>query len=151
MKYKRFRKGIFCVPYKLEPLRYLILHRKLHWKGWEFTKGKRKFFEKAKDACKREIREETDLKIKEIKDFSIEGKFVYDKKSQQEWKAKGFKYKLFACEVKKGVVKVSKKEHDRYKWCTYEQAFRLLRWHNQKRSLKIVNEFIKQSFKRQKK
>jgi len=151
MKYKRYRKGVFCVVYRLEPLKYLLLHRKLHWKGWEFTKGKRKFLEKPEESCRREVREETGLRIRKIKDFPVSGQFVYDKKTQQEWKAKGFKYKLFACEVAKGKVKISKKEHDKYKWCTYEQAFRLLKWPNQKKSLKIVNDFIKQNFKRKKK
>lgn len=141
--YKNFRKGVFCVVYSLRPLRYLLLHRKLHWKGWEFTKGGKRAMEKLESTVKREVMEETGLNPAEIKKFPISGSFVYDKNASSDWKARGFKYDLFACEVKKGKARLDKKEHDNYKWCTYSQAIRLLKWPNQKRCLKIVNSALK--------
>ena len=47
-----YRKGFFIVTYSRtkEGIKYLILKRKLHWKGWEFPKGgleKGESFEKA--------------------------------------------------------------------------------------------------------
>ncbi len=148
--YRRYRKGVFGITYSTKPLRYLLLHRELHWKGWEFTKGGKKAREKLEKTCRREIKEETGLKIKKIKRLPFQGKFNYNKKAEQEWKAKGFEYVLFACQVKKDRVKIDKKEHNDYKWCNYSQAMKLLRWPNQKKCLKIVNSFIKQNFKKHK-
>lgn len=144
MPYKKYRVGVFCLAYSEKPLRYLLLHRKKHWKGWEFNKGGREDSEILENTCKREIKEETGLKILNIKKFRIKGTFSYDKPAQEEWKAKGFLWQLFACKVKKGKVKISKIEHDKYKWCTYNTAMKLLTWNDQKKCLKIVNKFIKQ-------
>ena len=141
--HKKYRKGIFCVVYASKPVRYLLLHRKLHWKGWEFTKGGRLAREKIENTAKREVREETGLKALAIKQFPVRGSFIYDKKTQAERKFKGFRYVLFACNVKKGKIKLDKKEHDGFKWCSYSQALKLLKWPEQKRFLKIVNDAVK--------
>lgn len=139
--YRRYRKGVFIVTYSLRPLRYLLLHRKLHWKGWEFPKGGLLTREHLKHAIVREIKEETGLKVLKIKKFNNYGTFIYDKKTQQERKFKGFAWKLYAAEVEKGKVKVSK-EHDGFKWFPYAKAFKLLKWKNQKKCLKIVNNYL---------
>ena len=141
--HQKYRKGIFCIAYTAKPLRYLLLHRKLHWKGWEFPKGGSLAREKPENTVKRELMEETRLRAIKIKQFPIKGSFIYDKKTQSEWKAKGFKYVLFSAEVKKGKVRISKREHDRYKWCTYRQALRLLSWPERKKCIKLVNRTIK--------
>ncbi len=143
MKYKRYRRGVFCVVYRLKPLRYLILHRKFHWKGWEFTKGGKKPGEILKQTCRREVKEETGLRIIKINKFSIKGKFLYGKSAQEERKAQGFIYTLFACEVKKTKVRISKKEHDKYKWHSYSEAMKLLKWPNQRKGLRTVNQKLK--------
>lgn len=138
--YKKYRKGIVCVTYA-KPLRYLILHRKLHWHGWEIPKGGSLARERIENTVIREIKEETGLKAISCKRFPVKGAFIYDKKTQRERKVKGFSYRLFACEVKKGKIRVSK-EHDDYRWCTYGEAMKLLTWPNQKRYLRIVNKTI---------
>lgn len=140
--YKKFRKGVFVIVYSSKPLCYLLLRRKRHWKGWEFTKGGRKAKEKPLNTVKRELKEETGLNAIKATRFKIRGKFIYDKKTQREWKAKGFSYELFAAEVKKGKVKINKREHDSFRWCKYNEAMKLLRWPNQRNALKIVNKFI---------
>jgi len=139
----RYRKGVFCIAYSLNPVRYLLLHRKFHWKGWEFPKGGRIAMEKEKNTAKRELREETGLNAIKIKRFPVRGRFVYDKKTQAEWKARGFSYALCSAEVKKGKVKLSKQEHDGYKWCAYSEALKLLSWPERKKCLRIVNRAIK--------
>lgn len=137
---KKFRKGVFCVVYFGK--RYLLLHRKLHWKGWEFPKGGLLAREKEIHAVVREIKEETGLKIISIKKLGLKNKFIYDKKTQQERKAKGFDYVLFACEVSRRKVRISKREHDGFRWLQYSKALRLLTWANQKKSLKIVHKSL---------
>ncbi|MCX8194217.1 MAG: hypothetical protein N3G19_02530, partial [Candidatus Pacearchaeota archaeon] len=51
-------------------------------------------------------------------------------------------YILFAAEVKKAKVKIAK-EHNGFKWLPYQKASELLTWPNQKKCLKIVNNYLK--------
>ncbi len=141
----KYRKGVFCVVYTSKPIKYLLLHRKKHWQGWEFPKGGKLAREKLENTVRREIKEETGLNVKKIKNFNVKGKFVYDKKTKEERKFKGFIWQLFACEVQRKKVKISKKEHDKYKWCTFTQAVKLLTWPNQKKCLEIVNKFLRKT------
>lgn len=141
--YKKYRKGVFIVVFSMKPLRYLLLHRKWHWQGWEFPKGGSLAREKIENTVKREVREETGLKIISLIPFEDRGKFIYDKKAQQYWRSKGFSWKLYAAEVKKARAKINKKEHDHFKWLSYKKAIKLLTWPSQKRALKIVNNTLK--------
>ena len=144
MTYKKYRKGVFCVVYtvKNKKIIYLILHRKLHWKGWELCKGGLRNNEKYENAVKREIKEETGLRAFNIKKHNMGGKFIYDKKTQTIRKAKGMSFVLFSAEVKKGKVNISN-EHGSYKWLDYGKALRLLTWKNQKKCLEIVDIYLK--------
>ena len=141
MEYKKYRKGVFCVIYALEKEKpvYLMLHRKWHWKGWEFCKGGMKKGEKYEKCALREVKEETGLRALKLERFKIKGKFDYDSKTQAERKTRGFSYVLFSCQEDKNKVKISRKEHDGFKWCNYEKALKLLSWTDKKRCLKIVN------------
>ncbi|MFW6233463.1 MAG: NUDIX domain-containing protein, partial [Nanoarchaeota archaeon] len=61
---KNYRKGIFIVVYTIynNEIFYLLLKRKLHWKGWEFPKAGVKEKESLIECAKRELKEETGLK-----------------------------------------------------------------------------------------
>ena len=66
IKDEKYRKAVFAVTYYITPegkIEYLILKRKKHWKGWEFPKGKIEKFETKKAAARREVNEETGLKV----------------------------------------------------------------------------------------
>jgi len=140
--YKKYRKGIFCIAYSGHPIRYLLLHIKLHWKGWEFPKGGSLARERPENTVKRELMEETGLRPIHIKRFPVKGSFIYDKKTQAELRVKGFRYVLFSAKVEKGKVRLSKKEHDGYRWCSYQQALKLLTWPDQRKYIKIVRRAI---------
>ena len=64
----KYRKAVFIVAYSKinNKIEYLLLKRKLHWKGWEFPKGGAEEKENNLDAVKRELKEETGLKILNI-------------------------------------------------------------------------------------
>ena len=137
----KLRKAVFIVAYRKNPIEYLILKRKLHWKGWEFPKGGVEK-ENLIKAVKRELFEETGLKAKRIIRFPIKGKFKYDKKTQEERNFSGQSYTLFAAEVKNDKITYDKLEHSGYKWLPFNKAIKVLTWNNQKKSLKIVNNSI---------
>lgn len=147
MKRGKYRKGIFAVIYSFvkEKPYYLILKRKLHWKGWEFPKGGIKSSEKEKRAVTREIKEETGLNIKEknIKKFNVAGKYKYGKKLPDREGLIGQTYVLYCIETQKKRIKINKLEHSSYKWMNFKKAVKMLKWPNQRRCLKIVNKLIK--------
>mgnify|MGYP001598286586 CR=1 FL=1 len=137
----KFRKGVFVVVYKKEKNKvlYLVLKRKLHWKGWEFSKGGVEKKENLRKAVIREIKEETGLKAAKIIDMKIKGKYNYKKMYKDRPRIKGMSWHLFAAEVGKNKVKLDKKEHSGYKWLEFEKAEKLLTHSEQRRCLRLVN------------
>lgn len=138
------RNSVFVVVYAKQKneIEYLVLKRKLHWKGWEFPKGGIDFGETKIEAVKREIKEETGLKILKIKKFNVRGKFKYNKKFSDRPGLIGQKYSLYSALVKKKKIKLDKREHSTYKWLKFSDAVKKLTWQNQKKCLKIVNNFV---------
>jgi len=140
----KYRKAVFIVTYAKvkEKVYYLILKRKLHWKGWEFPKGGIKFFEIKKQTIKREIKEETGLNSIKIKKFNISGRYKYDKKYPNRKGFIGQSFSLYSVEVKKEQVKIDRYEHSDYKWIEFEEAMKKLKWPNQKKCLNVVNNYL---------
>jgi 8-oxo-dGTP pyrophosphatase MutT (NUDIX family) len=140
----KYRKGIFAVVYTISEgeVQYLILKRKHHWIGWEFVKGKIEKFETKKMASRREVEEETGLKILKLKKFNVKGDYKYQKILKDRPNIIGQTYHLFGVEVKKGKVKIDKIEHSGYKWVSFKEAMKKLTWPNQRACLKIVNNFL---------
>lgn len=144
-KKERYRKAIFVVTYKREDnkILYLILKRKLHWKGWEFPKGGIEKGENEAKAIKRELKEETNLKPIKILKYNKKSKYLYDKKTMADRGFIGQTYSLYSAEVKAGKVKIDKKEHSAFRWLNYSKAIKILTWKDQKICLRIANTQIK--------
>ena len=145
MKRKVYRKGIFFVVYKKEEgkIVYLILKRKLHWTGWEFPKAGLEKNENEMKALKRELKEEVKgCKVLKIKKFNIKGKYLYHKEMKDREEYIGQTYTLFGVEVECKNVKFDKREHSDYKWLEFNRAYKILRWPNQKKSLRIVDRYV---------
>jgi dATP pyrophosphohydrolase len=140
----RYRKAVFIVIYFREKnkVEYLLLKRKLHWSGWEFSKGGVRFLETREHAVKRELKEETGLDAVKIKKFDFDGKFKYDKKYSDRKGFLGQTFSLYSAEVSKKKVKLGI-EHSDFKWLSFNEAIKRLKWTNQKKSLKIVNSWLK--------
>jgi len=145
MKKRTLRPAAFIVVYKIEkriPI-YLLLHRKLHWKGWEFPKGKIEKGESKEDAARREGHEETGFRIFNLKRYHVSGFYKYKKMLKDRPKYYGQSYTLFSGEVNpKSKVKLDPKEHLGHAWFEFEKAVKKLTWPNQKRCLRIVNRRI---------
>jgi 8-oxo-dGTP pyrophosphatase MutT (NUDIX family) len=144
MEKGKYRKAVFIVVYAKtkNEIEYLILRRKLHWKGWEFPKGGINPFEHKTEAVKREVKEETGLKAREVKKFDFLGRYRYKKKFADRTGIMGQTFSLYAVNVKKDKVKIDKIEHSKYEWLTFKDAVRKVRFNNQKRSLKTVNKWL---------
>jgi 8-oxo-dGTP pyrophosphatase MutT (NUDIX family) len=140
----KYRRAVFVVTYSKnkQGIKYLILKRKLHWTGWEFPKGGRKVFEIKTSTVKRELLEETGLSPIKIKKFEVYGKYKYDKEYPDRKGFVGQTYSLYSAEVKKKKVKIDNFEHSDFQWLDFKPAMKKLTWSNQKKCLKVVNEFL---------
>ncbi|PIN91467.1 hypothetical protein COU57_00475 [Candidatus Pacearchaeota archaeon CG10_big_fil_rev_8_21_14_0_10_32_14] len=145
----KFRKAVFIVTYakKNDSILYLVMKRRLNWIGWEFPKGGVDEGEKERNTAVRELKEETDLvplKNRVIR-FKIDGLYKYKKKLKVGRKYDGQSYKLYAIEVeypKEGKIKIDGHEHSTWKWLNIDNAVKRVTWPNQKKCLKIVDEWL---------
>ncbi len=144
---KKYRKGVFFVVYaknKKGNIEYLILKRQLHWKGWEFPKGGIEKKETHLSTIKRELKEETGLVPLNFRKFNIKGKFKYHDRLEDRPEQIGQTFEsLYAVEVKKKKIKVDEIEHNDSRWVDFNSAGKLLTWDNQKKSIEIVNKWLK--------
>jgi len=142
----KYRKAIFASVYtknKSGNVEYLILKRKKHWTGWEFPKGAVEKGETLLQTVKRELKEETGLKILKIKQFDVSGKYDYPKEFEDRKGYVGQTYEsLYSVETKKSKVKVDVTEHSGYRWASYAEAIKKLTWPDQKKCLKIINNYL---------
>ncbi len=140
----KFRKGVFIVVYSFykNNLEYLLLKRKLHWTGWEFPKGAVEKFETKRMAVKRETMEETGLVPVKIKKHKFSGKYLYSRTLSDRPNVVGQTFSLYSVEVEKRKIKIDRHEHSRASWFSYKDAVKKLTYDDQKKSLKIVNEWL---------
>lgn len=120
---------------------YLLLYKEahLHYKeGWDFSRGLIEKNESAKDGATREIKEETGIEdLKFIDGFEERVKWFYRKNGLPVNKEVIY----FLIETKTKDVKISD-EHDSFKWCTYDEALKLIKFGNAKSVLKKANEVL---------
>tara|TARA_B100000315_G_scaffold245628_1_gene271778 strand:- start:52 stop:513 length:462 start_codon:yes stop_codon:yes gene_type:complete len=144
---EKFRRAVFIATYAItkEGVKYLVLKRKFHWKGWEFPKGGINFEESKKSAVKREIIEETGRVAINLKRFNFHGKYRYKRKFSDRKDFLGQSFSLYGVEIKYGKVKIDNMEHSEYKWLNFEDARKKLTHINQKKSLAIVNKWLEKN------
>lgn len=141
---EKYRKTVFIVVYSKNQgkIFYLVLKRKLHWVGWEFPKGGIEEKENPFEAVKRELKEETGCNPTKIKKFNIHGKYKYRNKIPDREGIIGQSYSLYAVEVKKEKIIFDEHEHSDFKWVPYMKAMQMLKFTDQKRCLKKVNDWL---------
>jgi 8-oxo-dGTP pyrophosphatase MutT (NUDIX family) len=148
---QNYRKAVFIVVFRKNKeenkIEYVLLKRKLHWKGWEFPKGGVEGKEDLRKAVFRECYEETGLKPIKILKFNIKGKYKYSRILKDRPGFIGQNYRLFAVEVgfskdNNNKIKIDKREHYLGKWVNFQEAIKLLHWSNQKKCLNAVDNFL---------
>jgi bis(5'-nucleosidyl)-tetraphosphatase len=141
MKKSVYRRGVFLVVYRKnkDKIEYLLLKRKLHWKGWEFPKGGLDKGEAMEKGVKRECYEETGQKALKIKKYRKSGKYKYNKKLEDRQGFIGQTYSLYSIQVGAGKVKIDKSEHSGHKWVGFDQAIKMLKWPNQRACLRMAH------------
>ena len=144
---EKYRKSVFVVVYRRTPkgIRYLLLKRKLHWRGWECPKGGVNPKEKMQDAVKRELKEETGQFSLNIQSHNFSGKYLYKKEFQDRGKIIGQTFSLYSTEIKNSEIVLDGREHSDYLWLSYSEAHKKLTYQNQKKCLEIVNEILKKN------
>lgn len=140
----KFRKGVFIVCYRKEDeILYLVLKRKLHWRGWEFPKGGIEKGGSLRKGILREIREETGQIPVKLKKCGLSGKYKYDREFKDRPGVMWQSWVLYSCELGKENVRIDKKEHSGYKWVSFDRALKILTWPNQRKCLRVVNKRLK--------
>jgi 8-oxo-dGTP pyrophosphatase MutT (NUDIX family) len=119
-------------------IEYLLLKRLPERNGfWQPITGGVEEGEAREEALRREIMEETGVKnIAAV----IEGLYYFefsDPDPNQEY--------VYGVEIPSSEeIVLDRKEHSEYKWCSYQEALRLLHWKENKKALKKLNTALTQ-------
>jgi len=117
---------------------YLLLKRLPERNGfWQPVTGGVEEGETRKEALRREIREETGIKniITVLEDLYL---FEFsDPNLNQEY--------VYGVEVSPSEeIVLDRKEHSEYRWCSFQEALKLLHWKENKRALRKLNKTLTQ-------
>lgn len=109
----------------------LLLHRVLHWSGWECVKGHREEGESDEAAAKREILEETG--ITDIALVPLHKVMAFTNKDDE------VRNTVFLATTDSERVTTGF-EHDNARWVSYDEAMKLLTWPNARDLLYSIRE-----------
>ena len=114
-----------------------ILLVKMHNGNWGFPKGHIEKDETKEETAIREVLEETNVRIKIIPDFEREVKYIPNEKTIK-------KVTIFMGITQDKEVTIDTSEIEDFKWCTYEEALKLVTYKLQKDVLENARKvFIK--------
>ncbi len=125
------QRKVIAVIYALEKekKKYLVLHRKLRWSGWELMKETMESGESYEETLRRGIKEETGVtKINIEKEKKVN--ILMNKDAEIVY---AYLVRVSATEK---IDIAHEQEHDDYQWATKEEALKLLAYENTKKLLK---------------
>ena len=112
-----------------------ILLVKMHNGNWGFAKGHIESNETKEETAIREVFEETNIKIKIIPNFEREIKYIPNENTIK-------KVTFFAGITQEENVTVDSQEIEDFKWCSYEEALKLVTYKLQKDVLEKAKKVI---------
>lgn len=116
--------------------KFLLLEYSSHW---GFVKGHVEPGEDENKAAKRELKEETGIvEFNLIEDFKEKINYFYKKNGKTFHKEVVF-FLVFTDTEK---IDISK-EHKSYKWSSFEEAYKLVKFKNTREALKKADEYVK--------
>ncbi len=106
-------RGVYAIVMDPATSEVLLLHRKLHWSGWEFIKGGVGNGEKPTDAVRREVLEETGITV--IQTINLHCPLIFqDRETERQFES-------FLVLSSKQKVQIGP-EHDDAQWVTVPEA-----------------------------
>ncbi|MFC1685751.1 NUDIX domain-containing protein [Nanoarchaeota archaeon] len=129
------RRGVVAVVFRKDKgkNKYLLLRRKLHWKGWELLKGGCKAGERKNTSLLREVKEEIGVKELIFEETKYINKFKYQKEYVKDHrKYSGVRNSAYVVEIFTKKIKFDNKEHSGFKWAGKKETLKLLTWDDQK-------------------
>ncbi len=122
--------GVYVVIWNPRIGKLLVLHRVLHWSGWECVKGHQDEGE-LEGAAKREVQEETGIDAVTLK--SLRTSIVFTHNDDEH------RYAVYLATTDTKEVTTSL-EHDDARWVSYDTAMKLLTWPNARDLLRSIRE-----------
>ena len=127
--------GIITFSRKNHEIKYLVLH---YLSGhWDFPKGKLEPNETLIDAAHRELHEETGLTAQQLPDFEESLSYVFKERGKMIEKTVTF----FIGQTDEQGIRLSR-EHQGYRWLTFEEAYERLTYKNARDILENAHRFI---------
>lgn len=125
----------------------LLLHRVPRGGGfWQGVTGAPELGERDEEAAVREVREETGFEV-HVRPIDFRYELHRSEAATQQWLelyGPGIDVvpeECFAAEVRMGSEPtLDPIEHDEYRWCTFEEADRLLKWDENRRALTVLRD-----------
>lgn len=138
---KEISYGAVIIRKERKKILYLLLYRKAHEhykEMWDFPRGLIEKGETPEDDIRREIKEETGIsEIIFIKGFREKVNWFYRKEGKTIFKEATY----YLAETKEKEIKLSF-EHNDFRWCSFDEALKLIKFNNTKNILKKANEFL---------
>jgi len=143
MKTKPVLKGAVAIVFKRSgrAKKFLLLHRVLHWRGWEFPKGGRDGFEAYEKTALRELGEEAGIPAKEV--ISVRPTRLRLKYVAKSGRPRDLR--VFVVEVKSStrgtLARNPFPEHSNLCWVSAQKALEMLSWTDARKLFEeILNE-----------
>lgn len=123
--------GVYAFLWNPRIGKLLLLHRVLHWSGWECVKGHREENESDESTARREILEETGMTDMTLTPLHQVMTFLNKEDEVQN--------AVFLATTDSERVTTSF-EHDDARWVSYDEAMKLLTWPDSRVLLRSIHE-----------
>ncbi len=114
--------------------RFLLI-KNLRSSNWGFPKGHMELGEAPEDTAKREVFEETGIRVSIIPGFSSKSEYTIQNKIEKT-------VIIFAGKTTDTQTKIQKEEIEDYIWLRFEDAYKSLKFENDKSILKSAHDFL---------